>query len=231
VSLRRFARLSILSNGSRLQRGFSLVELVIAVAVIGLLTAVAVPSYGNFQHSARQQALQEQVKRAHDAAVVTLEDGRGSLAIAGVVDGMNRQSELMLLSYHGNSQDDLCIVGVWKDSSLRVTPTQRGAGCEPIATKPPTAEPTATTPPKVEPTATPTTAPPATAAPSPTPTVAPPIASPAPAPQLPIEGSGTATRGNLTVSAKNEDKWPRWAHGQQPEAYRCVDSFLARSAR
>jgi len=168
------------------------VELVIAITVLGVLAVVAIPVYGNIQSGARHHALEEQVKRAQEASVVSLESGKGPSSIGTVVEKMNQQSELILLSYRGSTKDDICVIGKWKNASLNIPSVQRGAGCDAAPTSTPTNDPVVTAPPITAPTTTPVA----------------PSQTPAPAPQLPIEGSGVATRGNLTVTAKNVDKWP-----------------------
>jgi prepilin-type N-terminal cleavage/methylation domain-containing protein len=170
-------------------QGFTLVELAIAVGVIGLITAIAIPVYGGVQSNARFRSLDEQVKRAHEASVINLESGEGS--IASVIDRMNNQSDQIVLSYRGATKNDICVFGKWKTGSFNVPVVQRGPGCD------------GTPMPEVS------------SSPSSAPSIPAPVATSAPAPpvenpttQLPIEGSGTATRGNLTVTAKNVDKWP-----------------------
>lgn len=170
--------------------GFTLVELVIAVGVIGLLTAVAIPVYGGVQSNARFRSLDEQVKRAQEASVVHLEAGEGSGSIANVVDKMNAQSDQILLTYRGATKDDICVFGTWKNTSANVPLVQRGPGCD--GTLAPTPAPEQSAPKPV----------------TSTPAPAPEASAPVNTPQLPIEGSGVATRGNLTVTAKNVDRWP-----------------------
>lgn len=190
--LRYMSRLS-LKRRQTLQLGFSLVELTIAVAVLGLLTAIAIPVYGGVQSGARHHALEEQVKRAQEASIVSLESGKGPASIGTVIEGMNRQSELMSLTYSGSSKDDLCVMGKWNNTALNIASVQRGAGCDKTPAPTPTNTPVTTTPTTTTPSAGPVT----------------PSQTPTPSLQLPIEGSGTATRGNLTVTAKNVDKWPQ----------------------
>lgn len=47
---------------SRNEAGFTLIELVITVVIIGILTAVAIPAYGNMQEKARFVTTQSQLK-------------------------------------------------------------------------------------------------------------------------------------------------------------------------
>jgi prepilin-type N-terminal cleavage/methylation domain-containing protein len=53
------------------ERGFTLIELVIVVAVIGILTAIAIPAYGNIQQTARVNTTKSdltQLRKAIDLA-------------------------------------------------------------------------------------------------------------------------------------------------------------------
>ena len=79
----------------RNQRGFTLVELMIVVAIIGILTAIAFPLYANIQARARVAKAQADVRTLASAAVVysahtgSLPAALGDLTTAQVVNGIS----------------------------------------------------------------------------------------------------------------------------------------------
>ena len=62
--------LSFWNKKMRNQRGFTLVELMIVVAIIGILTAIAFPLYANIQARARVAKAQADVRTLASAVVV-----------------------------------------------------------------------------------------------------------------------------------------------------------------
>jgi prepilin-type N-terminal cleavage/methylation domain-containing protein len=54
----------------RSDNGFTLIELIIVVAIIGILSAIAIPAYGDYQTKAKIAVIKDAtVKRAHSFAV------------------------------------------------------------------------------------------------------------------------------------------------------------------
>lgn len=73
-------------------KGFTLLELMIVVAIIGILTAVSVPVYNNVQNNARKKAVEANLKTIDSAIMfyqadknVTTAPTLGNDAITGLV--------------------------------------------------------------------------------------------------------------------------------------------------
>lgn len=128
------------------EKGFSLLELIIVIVVIGILVAIAIPIYGNVQDDARQEA----VEAAAVSAVTPIQEefalSGGNADTDSVFSSMstgshNTGEEGVYLSLAGESipynQDSVCIHAEWiGHDNVAIA----GPGCEEIEHDPPDEE-------------------------------------------------------------------------------------------
>ncbi|MGP4952495.1 prepilin-type N-terminal cleavage/methylation domain-containing protein [Psychrobacter sp. T6-1] len=65
------------------QKGFTLIELMIVVAIIGILAAIAIPAYQNYVSKSQRNACLSEVKNYSDQVFILLNDyDSGSVPVA-----------------------------------------------------------------------------------------------------------------------------------------------------
>ena len=102
-----------LHAGRKKDEGFTLIELIIVVVIIGILTAIAIPSYGAIQDRARTNSVKAAASDTYSAVISNIANGDTPAAAGDAAEAKYTNGDI-IVEVSGNSEDTIGVHAEWK---------------------------------------------------------------------------------------------------------------------